>query len=116
MKNCPVCKKKIVGRSDKKFCSPTCKSIYHKRLKNATQKATERTDKILHRNRSILLETLLHKDKIKVIKDELEDKGFQFKYCTSVYYNTQNKLCFYVYDYMWYELRDRRVYISKVKS
>jgi predicted nucleic acid-binding Zn ribbon protein len=115
-KNCPICKKKIIGRSDKKFCSLTCKSIYYKRLRDATQKETERIDKLLHRNHSILLETLKHNDKIKITKDKLEDKGFQFKYCTGVYYNQQNKLCFYVYDFMWYELKDRRVYISKLKS
>ena len=114
-KNCPICKKKIIGRSDKKFCGSTCKSIYYKRLKMATHKDTERIDKILHRNHSILLVTLMRNDKIEITKSELEDKGFHFRYCTGVYYNTQNKLCFYVYDFMWYELKDRRVYIEKLK-
>ena len=89
--------------------------MYSNRLKKSTRKATYDVDKILHRNRSILLELLLTNKKREVNKQILEEKGFKFNYCTGVYYNTQNKLCFYVYDFLWYELRDKRVFISKIQ-
>jgi len=58
MGKCIVCSKRIVGRSDKKFCSVACKSYYHHQLRKVTKEATRHIDEILHRNRSIRLEIM----------------------------------------------------------
>ena len=113
-RKCPICKKEIVGRTDKKFCSSICKNNYHSRLKKATISSAEKIDKILHRNRSILLELLINKNKISTSKLSLEKKGFKFNYCTGTYYNTQKKQCYYVYDFMWFELGNQKVYIYRI--
>ena len=58
MRKCKMCKKKLSGRIDKIFCSTYCKSDFHFKLRRVNKKATLDIDKILHRNRSILLEIL----------------------------------------------------------
>ncbi len=55
---CKLCKTQMKGRSDKLFCSIGCKNEYHTRLRQVTKVATANTDRILHRNRSTLLEIL----------------------------------------------------------
>ncbi|MGB5464089.1 MAG: hypothetical protein WBM92_12035, partial [Aureibaculum sp.] len=55
---CKVCKKNLKGRKDKIFCSIECKNYYHTNLRRVTDAAAKELDKILHRNRSILLELL----------------------------------------------------------
>lgn len=57
-KQCKLYKKEISGRRSKIFCDQYCKAEYHYRLKKVNNAATEKIDKILHRNRSILLETM----------------------------------------------------------
>ena len=53
-----MCPTMFYGRSDKIFCSAKCKTAYHEKLNKVTNEATAKIDKILHRNRSILLEIL----------------------------------------------------------
>lgn len=113
-KKCPVCKKIIIGRTDKKFCSQECKNAYHSRLKKYINASTSQVDKILHRNYAILVELLKRKNYLETTKNQLENKGFVFHYCTSTYINTQNKQCYYVYDYLWFELSNKKVYIKKL--
>lgn len=60
-RKCPICKDQLKGRADQRFCSLQCKNEYHIKLRRATKKATGETDKILHRNRSILLEIMRKK-------------------------------------------------------
>jgi len=52
--NCLNCEKNFFGRSDKKFCSTTCKNRYNYQLKKETKDITKTIDGILHRNRIIL--------------------------------------------------------------
>jgi hypothetical protein len=58
IRKCKMCKSSFEGRSDKIFCSANCKAIYHVKLKKVTNEATDLIDKILHRNRSTLLEIM----------------------------------------------------------
>lgn len=102
MQKCKMCNKKVVGRSDKLFCSVSCKSKYHRKLSKATNKVTKQMDTILHRNRSILLEILgKRRAKIKVDRMVLEKKKFHFKYHTHTYTNSKGKTYFYLYDIAW---------------
>lgn len=116
-KKCPMCKSEYFGRSDKKFCSVKCKSLYHYKLEKVTSKATKRIDKILHRNRSILLElmgkTALSK---KVPLTALVDKKFNFKYITKFYVNNRGKTLHHVYDFRWMEFSDEHVMIYRTRK
>ncbi len=113
-KKCKICKKPIVGRYDKIFCSVACKNSYHVQLRRATAKAVKATDKILHRNRSILLELMGKNTKQKKInRQKLDAKKFNWKYYTGSYINSKGKLYHIVYDFAWMEFTDGEILIIR---
>ena len=113
-KVCPICKTPIVGRTDKKFCTSSCKSDYHRRLAKHTNNATARIDKILHRNRSILQELMGKKIfQIKIPSIELEKRKFNFSYITKYIINKEGKEFRYVYDYAYMTFSDDTVLIVR---
>lgn len=114
---CKICKIPIRGRSDKVFCSATCKAYYHNKLKEVTLKATVGIDKILHRNRSILLE-IMGKNSVqkKVPKSLLEKKNFKFHYMTGFYENAQLKRYHIVYDFAWMDFKTGEILIVRRRS
>ena len=114
MGKCLICKTAFRGRSDKKFCSISCKNSYHLQLKKANESFTDQIDKMLHRNREILLEIMGKEGKQKIIsKFEMEKKGFLFRYITGYYINTQGKQYHYVYDFAWMEFSTQEVMIVR---
>ena len=101
-RKCRLCKSKFFGRTDKIFCSIKCKSTYHRKLRAVTHKVTIDIDKILHRNRSILLEIMgKHMTQMKVPTIVLERKKFNFNYVTKYQCNSRGKMYNYVYDFAW---------------
>jgi len=114
-RTCRLCKNEFRGRSDKVFCSSKCKSTYHIKLNKATNLATHRIDKILHRNRSILLEILgKNKGYKKVSRKELDNRNFNFHYITHHHTNVQGKFVNYVYDFSWIIFSDQEIQIRRV--
>ncbi|MBP7184901.1 MAG: hypothetical protein KBA06_05295 [Saprospiraceae bacterium] len=115
-KRCPICKKNIVGRSDKKFCSSKCKNFFHTSLNHVNEVATQKIDKILHRNRKILLTLLGKKEVQKVIsRIELDKMNFNFDYFTGNYVNAQGKTYNYVYDFAWMIFSTQDILIIRKK-
>lgn len=113
-RSCKICKGPLRGRSDKIFCSTSCKNEYHVRLRRATAKAVKETDKILHRNRSILLEVMgKNSQQKKVDRLVLEKKKFRFNYFTRTYVNSRGKCYHYVYDFAWMEFSDLEILIRR---
>ena len=112
---CKLCGDEVKGRSDKVFCSNICKSTYHSKLNKVTNIATERIDKILHRNRSILLEIMGKNSKQKkVSREELDNRSFHFTYITHHHINKHGKFVSYVYDFSWIIFSDQEVLIVRV--
>lgn len=117
MEKCLICKVPVKGRTDKKFCSITCKNSYHLRLRKANEAVTTKVDQLLHRNREILLESLGKEGKQKILsKIELEKRGFRFRYITGYYVNSQGKQYHYVYDFAWMEFSTQEVLIVRAAS
>lgn len=113
-RNCRLCKAPFSGRADKIFCTIACKNEYHVRLRRATAFTVRETDKILHRNRSILLEIMgKNKTQKKVNRLILEKKKFRFHYFTGSYTNSRGKTYYYVYDFAWMTFSDQEVLITK---
>jgi len=111
---CKICKKKIIGRKDKLFCTVKCKSKYHKKLRAVTKIAVKDIDIILHRNRSILLEIMgKNKSQLKINRMILEKKKFRFKYHTHFHINNKNKMYHHVYDFAWMEFSDDEILIVR---
>ena len=117
MRNCKMCKIGITGRRDKRFCSVRCKSDYHEKLTKVTLSASERIDKILHRNLSILLE-LMGKNgaQKKMPKIELDKKKFNWTYFTDYHINIQKKTVHYVYDFSSMVFSHQEVLIKRVSQ
>lgn len=117
IRKCKMCKSEFTGRRDKIFCSTRCKSDYHEKLTKVTLKASDRIDKILHRNRSILLELMgkngMHK---KMPKIELDKKKFNWTYITHYHINSQGKEVRYLYDFSYIIFSDQEVLIKRVRG
>lgn len=114
---CRLCKQPVTGRADKIFCSATCKANHHIKLNKVTTEASERIDKILHRNRSILLEIMgKNSTQKKVPRALLDSKKFHFGYITHYHVNAQNKTVHYVYDFSWMHYSDQEILIKRISS
>ncbi len=109
-----MCNEAISGRRDKIFCCTRCKSDYHEKLSKVTQEASAKIDKILHRNRSILLEIMGKACKQKKLDRKILDtKKFNWTYITHYHINAQNKTVHYVYDFSWMIFSDQEVLIKR---
>ncbi len=114
---CKVCQKEFTGRKDKIFCSIQCKNDYHITLRKATKEIAYPLDKILHRNRSILLELMGAKGNKKILKrSALVKKKFQFKFLTHYSINKEGKQYNHVYDFAWMEFSDDEILIVRNKK
>lgn len=113
-KKCKICSNIIVGRRDKLFCSVRCKNYYHTNLRRVTMKASLKIDRILHRNRSILLEIMgknLKQKKIERI--QLEERKFRFNYLTHFHNNKEGKTYHWIYDFAWMSFSDDSILIIR---
>ncbi len=112
-----MCKEKILGRRDKKFCSTSCKSEYHRKLRKVTKGVTLPVDKVLHRNRSILLEVMGKRGTKKMInRSVLDEKKFNFNYMTGYYVNSKNKTYHYIYDFSYMVFSEEKIMINRMKK
>jgi len=117
MRTCKICSTVIVGRSNKIFCAIKCKNYYHTNLRRVTKDTCLEIDRILHRNRSILLEILgKNLTRKKVARLVLDKKKFNYKYSTHSYVNSQGKTYRFLYDFGWMEFTDQEVVIIRVNN
>ena len=115
-KICKMCKSEFAGRSDKIFCSTSCKNEYHHKLSSATNIATDKIDKILHRNRSILLEIMgKNNTQLTTSKMLLDKKKFNYSYMTGYSVNNQGKTYHHIYDFSYMLFSDPKVLIVRRK-
>ena len=99
MGQCLYCKEEISGRTDKKYCSPYCKSSYHYQ-KNKSQPPSfyEKVDKQLKLNRMILKE--FNKAGLATVRKEvLTEKGFNPKFFTHYWKNKNNDIYLFCYEF-----------------
>jgi predicted nucleic acid-binding Zn ribbon protein len=77
------------GRRDKKYCSEACRTDYNNNKKESPAPEMslpnylKRVQQILVRNREILDQCLGDKDVMTMDKQDLDGRGFTFKYFTS---------------------------------
>ena len=82
MKKCPSCSEPVQGRTDKKFCSPCCKSAYHyQQNRDRPNNLFKQIDDQMKHNRRILKE-YNKAGKATVRKEVLEKAGFSPQYFT----------------------------------
>lgn len=95
---CPVCNKPVLGRSDKKFCSPRCKSLnqYDGRLKN--EKFYFQVDKQLKTNRK-LLKKYNRSGYTTLRSSKLYEEGFNPNFFTHYWKNQKGDVYLFCYDF-----------------
>jgi hypothetical protein len=114
MRICKICANRVIGRSDKIFCAIKCKNIYHVDLRAMTALAAKDIDKILHRNRSIILELLgENRAHLKIKRLELDKKNFHYNYYTHQNINKKGKTYNWLYDLGWIEFSNDEMLLLK---
>lgn len=96
-RDCPECGEKIVGRTDKKFCSDYCRNAHNNKLNKDSNNLVRNVNNCLRKNYRIL-ETLNPDEKTKTSKTKLLAKGFNFDYFTSIYTTKTGTVYYFVYD------------------
>lgn len=111
---CPNCGKPVTGRSDKKFCSESCRSMYNNRLSRQKSRWQIRIDRILKRNHTIM-ERLYESGRRKTTFYELSGMGFNFDYLTSLRENpdTANSYIIGCYEFMYVMDEEGNIVIDK---
>ncbi len=111
-KKCLECNDKVIGRIDKKFCSDYCRNSYNNKINKESKNLIRNTNNRLRKNYKILTELNIS-GKTKVSRRMLFDKGFDFKFITSLYVTKTNNTYFYVYDQGYLELENERYLLVK---
>ncbi len=113
-KTCLDCGEKIIGRSDKKFCSVECRVSYNNKLNSNETNHMRNVNNILRKNRRILIEAN-PAGKTKISREKLNQKGFDFNYFTNIYKTKEGSIYYYCYEqgYLpiennWYLLVERK--------
>ncbi len=94
---CPVCGDPILGRIDKKFCSDQCRSDHNNLRNRDTNHVVRRINGVLRKNRRIL-EELNPDGKIKIARQQLSSRGFDFKHFTSIYRTKTGNTYYFCYE------------------
>lgn len=106
MKKCLECNEEVEGRTDKIFCSPYCKSIYHHKKNMGKEKNFYlKVDKQLKLNRQ-LLNHFNKAGKAVVRKEELLKVGFNPKYFTHYWKNQKGDVYLFCYEYGFLEKKE----------
>ena len=98
-KECLHCNKPLVGRTDKKFCDPQCKSGYqYQQAKEQPERFYNKVDNQLKLNRKILKE-YNKGGKVTVRAETLKGKGFDSNFFTHYWKNQKGDVYLFVYEY-----------------
>jgi predicted nucleic acid-binding Zn ribbon protein len=104
-RHCLECGEDFTGRSDKKFCSAHCRTIYYNKLNSDATNFMRNINNILRKNRRLLAHYNPH-GKAKVSKVKLLDAGFKFSYYTNVYRTRAGSVYYFCYEQGYLPLED----------
>ncbi len=96
-RRCLDCDEPIAGRVDKKFCSDQCRNNYNNKLNSDQHNFVRNVNNALRKNRRILQE-LNPEGKVKVHKQKLLEKGFDFTYHTNIYTTQKGVQYYFCYE------------------
>ncbi len=103
---CLHCDSEIEGRTDKKFCSPYCRSAFHYQKNKEKEDTFFKTiDRQLKVNRKIL-KNYNKAGLATVSAQKLSNEGFNPKYFTHYWKNKKGQVYFFCYEYGFLELKE----------
>lgn len=95
---CRECSAPLAGRSDKHFCSDSCRTAYHNRRYRKEERDTGAVNVVLRRNRRIL--SAVYKSGLNHIKlTDSRMKGYDRNYFTSVRRRLLRPAVYHCYEY-----------------
>lgn len=98
-KECLHCNEKLLGRTDKKFCDPQCKSAYqYQQAKEQPERFYNKVDNQLKLNRKILKE-YNKGGKVTVRAEVLKELGFDSNFFTHYWKNIKADVYLFVYEF-----------------
>jgi hypothetical protein len=110
IRTCLFCSDHFRGRIDKKFCSDQCRANFNNANRSESEKVILQVNKVLRKNRSIL--KALNPVGMSIIRKEfLEEKGFNFKYFTSLFKTKEGNEYWFCYDIGYMYLEDNKLRI-----
>ena len=114
---CHTCNKPLRGRTDKKFCDDYCRNNYNNQLKSGSNNFIRNINNALGKNRRILETALPTGEELaKISKENLLQKGFQFKYFTHLYTNKKGNTYFFCYEFGYLPLDNDWYLLVKSKN
>lgn len=106
---CLACKKKMTGRSDKKFCDLYCKSSFHyKKSLEEAPRFYNKVDNQLKLNRRIL-KNFNKAGKVTLRATLILDLGFNPNFFTHYWKNTKGDVYLFVYEYGFLKRKEHNV-------
>jgi len=106
---CLACKKKMTGRSDKKFCDLYCKSSFHyKKSLEEAPRFYNKVDNQLKLNRRIL-KNFNKAGKATLRATLILDLGFDPNFFTHYWKNTKGDVYLFVYEYGFLKRKEHNV-------
>ena len=109
---CLDCGDKLRGRSDKKFCSDSCRNNYNNRQNKDANNFVRNVHSVLRRNRRILAD-LYESGNTRVHLDALLVSAYNFNFMTQVI-ESENSVSRFCFEYGYRELDDS--YIELIKK
>ncbi len=111
---CPECNEVLRGRTDKKFCSDSCRSMFHNRLKSQQSEVQKMIEGRLRKNRKILmgLYNNIASDLKLVPLKYVENLGFTFNFYTHIEHDTQKQMIF-CFEYGYQKIDNQKVKLVK---
>jgi hypothetical protein len=98
MSSCLACKKEFDGRSNRKFCSVSCKNRFHNERNKEKEAAVLEINKILHKNWTTLNKLYDVYRSAPISMDVVEAYGFNKTYFTHIHNSTLGDKYSMVYD------------------
>lgn len=95
---CLDCGARLLGRSDKKFCSDQCRNNYNNRLNRDQNNYVRNVHAQLRRNRKILSD-LLEAGHERIHRDALIAQGYNFTFFTHLVETQEGVRWFYCFEY-----------------
>jgi len=114
-RHCLECGTPLKGRIDKKFCDDACRNSYNNRVNKDTKNLIRNTNNRLRKNYRIL-EALNVKNKTKLSRSKLIEKGFDFNYFTSIYTTKTKSVYYFVYNQGYLRLENDYYLLIKRES
>ncbi|MBL7846261.1 MAG: hypothetical protein JNL40_02240 [Cyclobacteriaceae bacterium] len=97
-RQCPVCKRQFSGRSNKRYCSEKCRTIFNQSLRQTSEAPLTDALSILRQNRS-LLKRLCPNKTATVKREILEAMGFNPTVFSSIHVSGRHRRYYFCADY-----------------